>query len=83
MKKQPFLYWCKSYHDLGYNLYLTDLYGKDGIRMEKRYSYKAEKMLFCEQIIHHDRIIDTEYLETILDFLYKEIELQEKEYESK
>ena len=42
---------CISYASLGYDVSLTNIYGKDAIRMVKRYSYKAERELICEQII--------------------------------
>jgi hypothetical protein len=66
------------YCNLGYDITLTQLYGKDAIRMVKRYSHIAEKEVICEQIIEHDALRDEHYLNKVLTFMYENIEQQEK-----
>jgi len=65
----------KHYCDLGYDVYLTSIFGKDGICMTKRYSHKAERKLQCLQIWDHARIDTT--LEQVCTFMYSDIEEQE------
>ncbi len=68
----------KNYSSLGYDVSLTYIVGKEGIRMVKRYSNSAERHLVCEQIYQHDKLTDTYQLNKILDFLYQDIQKQEK-----
>lgn len=68
-----------EYSSLGYDITLTNLFGKDAIRMVKRYSHKAEKALYCEQVADHEQLLYDEdrFLDTIR-FLYKNIQEQEE-----
>lgn len=68
-----------EYSALGYDITLTSLFSKDAIRMVKRYSYKSEKSLCCEQIADHEQLLYDEdrFLNTIR-FLYKDIQNQEE-----
>lgn len=68
----------KDYCDLGYDISMTHICGKDAIRMIKRYSYKAEKPLYCEQIVNHEKLENEEYLQNVLDFMYNHIQQQEE-----
>jgi hypothetical protein len=54
MEANNFLEVCKSYSSLGYDLYLTTIFGRDGIRMTKRYSHKFEKPVSSQQIWTHE-----------------------------
>jgi hypothetical protein len=64
---------------LGYDITLTNLYGKEAIRMVKRYSYIAERPLICEQIQGHDILLkDENRFDEVLNFLYNDIQLQEE-----
>ena len=67
-----------DYCDLGYDFSPTMLYGKEAVRMVKRYSHKAERKLMCEQIFHHDELKNMDRLLIILDFMYQDIQQQEK-----
>lgn len=67
-----------SYAGLGYEITLITLYGKDAIRMRKAYSYKAERPLICEQVIHHEDLKNPEQRHKIFEFLYNDIQEQEK-----
>jgi hypothetical protein len=66
-----------EYCSLGYDVYFTQLYGKDAITMTKRYSYKAERPLHCQQMFDHEKI-DLERLRSCLDFMYTDIQEQEE-----
>ena len=77
MDDVTYLKTCREYSDLGYDLYLTSICGKDGIRMTKRYSYKFEGQVHSQQIWSHDRL-DKENLHTIVNFMYKDIQEQEE-----
>ena len=74
-----FLTACKSYSALGYDISLTSLFGKEAIRMVKRYSKPAERHLICEQIYSHDKLIDEWEVHKITQFLYDDIQKQEAE----
>lgn len=76
-KGSNFLKVCKSYSDLGYDLYLTSIFGKDGIRMTKRYSHKFEGPVSSQQIWTHERL-DPESLHKLTDFMYNDIREQEE-----
>ena len=67
-----------NYTSLGYEITLISLYGKDAIRMRKAYSYKAERPLICEQVIHYEELQDEEQRAKIFEFLYNDIQEQEK-----
>ena len=68
-----------EYSELGYDVTLTNLYGKKAIRMVKVYSYKAEKPICCEQIADHQELLQDEnrFLNT-MKFLYENIQKQEE-----
>jgi hypothetical protein len=74
-----FLTTCKSYSALGYDISLTSLFGKEAIRMVKRYSKTAERHLVCEQIYSHDKLTDEWEVHKITQFLYDDIQKQEAE----
>jgi hypothetical protein len=76
--KNEFFAKLKEYSDLGYDVMLTSFFGKDAIRMVKRYSYVAEKPLVCEQIYSHDDLINSDTLNRVLDFMYNDIKNQEE-----
>jgi hypothetical protein len=67
-----------DYTWLGYEITLFTLHGKDGIRMRKTYSYIAQQPLICEQIIHYSNLSDTLQRSNIFEFLYENIQEQEK-----
>lgn len=73
-----FLETCISYSCLGYDITLTSIYYKQGIRMVKRYSHTAERPLTCEQVFDHEKLKDPEQLYKITQFLYEDIIEQEK-----
>lgn len=75
---KSFFKWCKDYSALGYDVYLTSLFGKDAIRMVKRYSYKSGSPVVCEQICEHESLLDLAKLHEILNFMYNNIQSQEK-----
>lgn len=68
----------RSYSDLGYDVTLIRIYGKDGIRMRKRYSHVREKEVICEQVWNHDRLEDLDEFNDFLDKLYNNIKEQEE-----
>lgn len=72
---------CMFYNDMGYDLFITSMYGKSGLKMNKRYSYPLQKEnISCFQICHIENLeSDPEYLSDIVDFLYRNIESQENE----
>lgn len=72
-----FLETCKSYSALGYDITLTFMYGKEAIRMIKRYSHPAKRHLICEQIYSHDKLNDDWEVHKITKFLYDDIQKQE------
>lgn len=74
-----FLDTCKSYSALGYDITLTFMYGKEAIRMVKRYSHPAKRHLICEQIYEHDKLNDEWEIHKITKFLYDDIQKQEAE----
>jgi len=65
------------YSNLGYDVMLTTIAGKDGIRMVKRYSHIAERHLICEQIYEHDRLMDVDTFRQVATFLYNDIQEQD------
>jgi hypothetical protein len=68
-----------DYSELGYDVTLTSLFGKEAIKMVKRYSYTAKQPLVCEQIQDHKSLlIDDFRLHQILQFLYDDIQEQEE-----
>jgi hypothetical protein len=66
----------KHYCDLGYDVSFTMLFGKEGIRMNKRYSYKTESPIMCEQMFRYSEASDLRLREALL-FLYEDIREQE------
>ena len=66
------------YSNLGYDITLTSIVGKDGIRMVKRYSHKAERSLVCEQMSEHHKLLDKKRLQETIQFLYDDIKNQEE-----
>lgn len=83
--KRTFLENIKHYSELGYDITLTSIYGKDAVRMVKRYSVPAERALICEQIVDHDEIGDNDYTFDFFNYMYENIQNQEqtkKYYES-
>lgn len=78
MNEYDFFYWIRSYCDLGYDVTLTQLHGKEAIRMVKRYSFKRGDSITCEQIIEHDNFKSEERLQKILQFCYDDIQRQEE-----
>ena len=66
------------YACLGYDVSLTNIYGKDAIRMVKRYSYPAQRSLSCVQIQEHENLKDLDRLHDVLSYMYNNIEEQEK-----
>lgn len=68
-----------QYSALGYDITFTYIYGKEALRMVKRYSHKAEKSLCCEQIVDHEKLLyDEDRFLDIIRFLYKDIQNQEE-----
>jgi len=78
MKEQSLFQQLIDYSSLGYDVTLTRLFGKDAIRMAKRYSHKAGQPIICEQIQNHESLINQEFrLNEVLQFLYDDIQEQE------
>jgi len=67
----------KYYSDIGYDVFFTKIFGKEGLKMVKRYSYKAERSLVCTQIFEYSEKNDKELRECLL-FMYNDIEEQEE-----
>jgi len=74
--EKTYFEWCCDYSDLGYDISLTSLYGKEAIRMVKRYSHKREGEIVCEQICCHENLKDLVRLHEIIQFLYEDIQRQ-------
>lgn len=66
----------KEYSALGYDVSLTNIFGKDAVKMVKRYSYVRKDSILCEQIIDHDNLTE-ERLQHVCDFMYRDIQNQE------
>jgi len=65
----------RHYALLGFDVCFTSLCGKDAIRMVKRYSYKAERALICEQIVDTS---DDNRLKEVLNWMHDDIIQQEE-----
>jgi len=68
----------KSYSGLGYDISLTNVYGKEGVKMFKRFSYIRKAPVVCIQVVEHDELDDLEKFNDIIDWMYRNIEEQEK-----
>jgi hypothetical protein len=66
-----------NYATLGYETTLTMMLGKEAVRMVKVYSHKTECSISCEQI-HEFSSSKDEYFFKVLDFMYNDIQEQEK-----
>lgn len=78
MKEQSLFQQLIDYSSLGYDVTLTRLFGKDAIRMVKRWSHKAQQPLVCEQIQDHKSLVEQDFrLNEVLQFLYDNIQEQE------
>lgn len=75
---KTFLDYCIHYACLGYDVTLTSIYCKDGIRMVKRYSHPAERSLTCIQICDHESLKSIDKVHDILDYMYNNIQEQEQ-----
>lgn len=73
-----FLDYAIHYSILGYDINLGSVYGKDSIKMTKRYSHVREAKVYCEQIQEHEQLRNTERLAQVLDWMYNDIKEQEK-----
>lgn len=62
-----------SYSNLGYDIFITDIYGHQGIKMVKRYDYKLEKSVESQQVYDVNKLADNTELNRILEFLYNDI----------
>lgn len=72
---------CINYCELGYDISLTSVYGKEAIKMVKRYSHPAGDRLESIQIINHERLLDDKYYSSnVIRFLYEQIEEREDNY---
>lgn len=71
-----------EYTSLGYDVYFTSIVGKDAITMTKRYSHKSESKLHCQQIYNHNKL-DEGSIRSVLEFMYNDIQEQEKTGEYK
>ena len=67
-----------EYASLGYDFSLTNIYGKEAVQMIKRYSYKKEGPVKCLQMYEHEKIKNETEFSRILQFLYDDIQEQEK-----
>lgn len=76
--QKDLLYYMIHYSALGYNIYLSNLYGQNSVKMTKRYSHKRKAPIYCEQIQEHEQLRDTEKLAALLDFMYTDIKNQER-----
>lgn len=65
-----------NYDSLGYDACFTTFFGKDAVRLTKRYSHKAEKPLHCEQIFNKESKTEND-LREVFDFMYNDIKEQE------
>lgn len=71
-----FLLQLISYSNLGYDIFITEIYGHSGLKMVKRYDYKLERSVETQQIIDTDKLFVKEEVNKILDFLYNDIKNQ-------
>lgn len=67
----------KYYSDLGYDTFFTRIFGKEGLKMIKRYSYKAERPLTCTQIFEYSDKTEKD-LRECLQYMYDDIREQEE-----
>lgn len=67
-----------EYQSLGYEITLTNVYGKDAIRMTKIYSHLSETPLDCLQVINLDILQDDIKLHDLTNFMYQEIRDKEE-----
>lgn len=67
-----------DYAGLGYEISFTQIYGKDAILMRKRYSHPAQQPLISEQIFNHEHVEDKERFADLLNWMYDDIQEQEK-----
>ena len=69
---------CIEYIDLGCEVSLITIFGKDAIQMVKTYSHPAKRKLLCQQMWSHNRLTNEGQLFNILKFLYDDIQKQEE-----
>ena len=73
-----------DYAELGYEITLTKFGGRQTITMRKRYSYRADKSLVCQQSFDHKDVTDPNKFAALNQFMYSDIEKQEeKAYKAK
>lgn len=67
----------KHYSNLGYDVFFTRIYGKEGLKMIKRYSYKAERPLICTQIFEYSDKTEKD-IKQCFQYMYEDIQEQEE-----